>query len=175
MAWWEEHCVFSVTNPFVDAIVWYGRYIDDLLVVWRSDQQFLQYLNSNDCNLSFTEHWDPFTINFLDVTLMGNTTTSKVETSLFRKPTAGNTLLRADSCHTSHTVAAVPYGEFIRARRACSSDSSFESEKEVIKKRLTSRGYHPKLLSKAETRIHSVTQLDLLKHSNPNKIKRKTT
>lgn len=179
MAWWEEHCVFSTSNPFSEAIVWYGRYIDDLLLVWRHSvtpgQQFLEYINSNDLNLRFTGLWDSVSINFLDITLRGDPTTSKVNTSLFRKPNSGITLLRADSCHTFHTVAAVPYGEMIRARRACSDNVEFELEKTLIKKRLSVRGYSPNLLAQAENRINRVTQKDLLQDNcnNNNKISNK--
>lgn len=151
MAWWEEHCVFSTSNPFSEAIVWYGRYIDDLLLVWRHSvtpgQQFLEYINSNDLNLRFTGLWDSVSINFLDITLRGDPTTSKVNTSLFRKPNSGITLLRADSCHTFHTVAAVPYGEMIRARRACSDNVEFELEKTLIKKKAECEGLQPEFIS----------------------------
>lgn len=51
MAWWKEYCIFSVDKPYEDAIVWYGRYINDLLLVWdlkvASVPGFLEYINSN--------------------------------------------------------------------------------------------------------------------------------
>lgn len=150
----------------------YGCYNDDILLVWRQDvapiQRFLEYLNSNDCNLKLTGQWDPVSVNFLDITLRGNPTTGKVETSLYRKPTAGNTLLHADSYHTPHTIAAVPYGELIRARRSCSENCDFIVEKEVIKNRLRRIGYKDKMLEKAEKPINGVVRLDLLKDKDPN-------
>lgn len=51
MSWWEEHCDFTVKNPFGSAIVWYGRYIDDL---------------------KFTGEWNMNETNFLDINLKGN-------------------------------------------------------------------------------------------------------
>lgn len=75
---------------------------------------------------------------------------------------AGNTLLQADSCHTKHTTAAVPYGELVRARRACSNEQSFAQEKSVIIDRLTKQGYSIHILDKAVKRIDNVTQKELL-------------
>lgn len=34
MGWWEEEFLFSSSNPCAGAIRWYGRFIDDLLLVW---------------------------------------------------------------------------------------------------------------------------------------------
>lgn len=93
MAWWEERFIFSVSNPFCDAIIWYGRYIDDHLLVWNQGvapvQMFLEYLNSNCFNLQFTGQWDNTTIYFLDINLVGNLVSGKVDTNLSRKPTSG--------------------------------------------------------------------------------------
>lgn len=36
MSWWESLFIFCLEKPFSDYIVWYGRYIDDLLIIWRS-------------------------------------------------------------------------------------------------------------------------------------------
>lgn len=56
MTWWEERCIFSVDNHFGRAKV----------------QNFLEYLNTNDCNFGFTDHWNASEINFMDVTLIGD-------------------------------------------------------------------------------------------------------
>lgn len=107
MSWWEEQCVFSVTNPFADAIVWYGRYIDYLPLcgdaMWLSIQDFLKYLNSNDRNLKFTGQWHHIVMNFLDITLRGNPTTEKVESSLY---TVGSPLPATLCC--GQIVAILP-------------------------------------------------------------------
>lgn len=35
MGWWEEKYLFSSLNLFMDCIRWYGRFIDDLLLIWE--------------------------------------------------------------------------------------------------------------------------------------------
>lgn len=67
--------VFSVDNPFVDAIHRYGRYIDDLLVILAGDVSavpvFVDYLNDKIVNLKFTFSSHSHTIALFDLELMG--------------------------------------------------------------------------------------------------------
>lgn len=56
----------------------------------------------------------------------------------------------------------MPYGEYVRAGRACSRDMTFEVEKCTINKRLKKRGYSKTHLNVAEKRINQVTQKNLL-------------
>lgn len=138
MSYWEEVCLYAANNPHSDFIVCYGRYIDDLFLVWNSDCSllpvFLQYLNTNIYNLTFTLTYHKDQINFLDVTLYG--TNNKVE----------NTLLQADSCHPFHTVRNLPIGEFVRAIKALSTQGHLEKEFQLIEHRLAQQGYTKKLL-----------------------------
>lgn len=80
-------------------------------------------------------------INYLDVTLVGGHTTGTVYTHTCRKECAGKSLSLATSCHPSHTIRSIPVGEFIRARRNCSSPDSFLQEFNIITSRLKERGY----------------------------------
>lgn len=55
MGWWEELFLFSHSNPCTEAIKWYGRFIDDLILVWDSSiadlSLFVSYVNDNHLNL----------------------------------------------------------------------------------------------------------------------------
>lgn len=82
-------------------------------------QQFLNYINENKLHLKFTGTWSKESVAFLDLTRRGDTKICKVITSLYRKPLAGNTILRANSCHHKYTIT-VPRGEYIRVKGACS-------------------------------------------------------
>lgn len=57
MGWCEECFLFSMDNPFTSQIICYGRYIEDLLMVWGGDtsdlHHFVEYLNDNKLNLHF--------------------------------------------------------------------------------------------------------------------------
>lgn len=57
MAWWEKQFAFPDNNPFLPLFVWCGRYIDDLLILWRSNVATISelsfYFNSNNLGLKF--------------------------------------------------------------------------------------------------------------------------
>lgn len=56
MGLWEETFVYSSLNQFVNKIVRWGRYIDDILLIWSGSQQellqFHAYLNNPNSKLS---------------------------------------------------------------------------------------------------------------------------
>lgn len=173
MGWWENKFLFSETNPLCQSIKWYGRYIDDLLLVAVADvtavSRFSDFLNCNPLNLKFTVEHDKFKINFLDVTLLIKE--DKIVSESFRKTTAGNTILHYNSCHPKHVRNNIPYGEYIRALRNCSETSTFVSETNKITSRLRSRGYPEHVLSKAITKVSTKCREDLLKDKCTNKNK----
>lgn len=166
MAWWEKQYVFSESNPYLDSFVWYGRYIDDVIIVWRSDvsaiPNLLFYFNNNNFGLKFTMEHNSVTIPFLDLLISGNSITSRVDTVTYRKETAGNTTLHAASCHPLHTVQAIPMGELVRAKRNCSSATAFDIEKQTVCKRLKERQYPPWMLGRATEKIAHVDRESLL-------------
>lgn len=48
---------------------------------------------------------------------MVHTEKSRIVTTVYTKPCAGNSLLRADSCHPRHFNKGIPRGQFLRLRR----------------------------------------------------------
>ncbi|XP_040277323.1 uncharacterized protein LOC120992413 [Bufo bufo] len=144
MTFWEEKYIFSVDNPYSGCIVWYGRYIDDLLLIWGGDvsaiPDFARYLDQNTYNLRFTQAYHPTTIHFLDLTLSG-VAGEVVLTETYRKEVSGNTILKANSHHPLHTIKSIPVGEFTRARRNCSTEKAFDRECIEVWKRLQMRDY----------------------------------
>lgn len=169
MAYWEERYIYTVDNPFGGSLEWYGRYIDDLLIIWGGDvpaiPSFMDYLNDNPYNLRFTAEHHQFTINFLDLTLTG-VHDEVIGTATFRKTTFGNSILRANSHHPLYTIKSIPVGELIRARRNCNSEASFAKECEIVTARFLNRGYPLWMLSRAEKIARSKNRKDLLfKHN----------
>lgn len=100
MGWWEETALFSHANPYRAAIKWYGRSIDDLILVWDSTVMNVVSLVSymdNSLNLEFSmeSHFDT-----IDFTLVGNITSREINTHTFRKECAGNSLQPVVIQHT---------------------------------------------------------------------------
>lgn len=173
MAWWEELYLFSSDNPFFDAIHWYGRYIDDLLVIWTGDVSavpvFADYLNNNPFNLKFTFSSHRNTISFLDLQLTG-TVGETINSATYRKPTSGNTLLHYKSHHPKHTTKSIPVGEFTRALRNCSHHEAFQSETKVIGQKFRDRGYPNWVINRAKDIVSKKKRTYLINHETDKSI-----
>lgn len=76
------------------------RYIDDIFIVWDGPEdelgEALKLMNKNNFNLFFTMAHDPKEVHFLDICIC-KYSDGKISSKLFRKETAGNMLLHADS------------------------------------------------------------------------------
>lgn len=133
-------------EEWLNNVVRWCRYIDDLFVVWKgsvaSAQGFVKKLQGNNLNLKLTSTISDKCVNFLDLTVY--VSNEKLETKLFRKPTDGNTLLHASSFHPVSLIKSIPYGECLRAVRNCSTKQDLDIELEVLKGRFLARGY-PKM------------------------------
>ncbi|XP_075462923.1 uncharacterized protein LOC142498600 [Ascaphus truei] len=113
MGWWESLFIFSSTNPFRKHIIFYRRFIDDLIMIWDGDSDslhnFFHYINTNDLNLVFTHNFNTQHIDYLDLRLFIDIK-GQIQTETFRKPNARNMLLRADSCHPPAVIRAMATG-----------------------------------------------------------------
>ncbi|XP_040206073.1 uncharacterized protein LOC120937139 [Rana temporaria] len=141
------------------------RYIDDIFIVWDGPEEdllaFFNALNINDFNLTFTMIHDKNTLTFLDVKLFIDPD-RYLRSTLFRKATAGNTILHFDSHHPIPLKSSIPYGQYLRLRRNCSTDSLFREEADQLQTRLLTRGYSRKCLRRAYNRSSTQLRNDLL-------------
>lgn len=89
-------------QTLVEYIPLWRRYIDDVFLIWTGSREelscFFDGLKSNSYNLSFTMEANQSTLTFLDITIFVNPDRT-IGTTLFRKPSAGNSLLHATSSH----------------------------------------------------------------------------
>ncbi|KAJ1152082.1 hypothetical protein NDU88_004859 [Pleurodeles waltl] len=111
----KKHLWSNCPPDLTEHILYWGRYIDDILAIWTgnvSDLNILiKHLNTNDFNLVFTHKMDTTKIEFLDLLLY--ITDNKIMSRLYRKPTACNSVLHAHSAHPLSQIRAIPYGEMI--------------------------------------------------------------
>lgn len=145
MEHWEVVYLFSHVNPFTSHIRWYGRYIDDLFLLWENMgsrvKKFVDFINQNPLNLKFTYSSDPTTIQFLDLTLIGDTSKC-VTISPHRKSTAKNSTLLTTSCHPAHIIHNIPLGELVCTKRNCTTPEVHQKAEQEARTRLRSRR-HP--------------------------------
>lgn len=81
---------------------------------------------------------------------------------LFRKSTAGNTVLHSSSFHPRPLVNSIPYSQYLQIKRNCSNEADFKQEAKGLKRRLSERGYSHKCLKKAFSRVDSKNRHNLL-------------
>lgn len=92
------------------------RYIDVVLMVWAGTQpeleEFMVELGNNTRNIHLTYVVDPCQISFLDLSI--RLEGGSLVTSAFRKETAANTLLQADSHHPKSLIRGILVGQFLK-------------------------------------------------------------
>ncbi|XP_068094370.1 solute carrier family 22 member 13-like [Hyperolius riggenbachi] len=79
-------------------------------------------------------------VSFLDIKILKGSE-GQLNTTLYRKTTAVNSLLHYSSFHTMATKRGIPTGQFLRIRRNCTHDDEFEQEAEKLAERFRNRGY----------------------------------
>ncbi|XP_056414465.1 uncharacterized protein LOC130356667 [Hyla sarda] len=166
LGWWEDTIVFTdSTTHFTQYIVFWTRYIDDVFIIWSGSQSlfkdFITTLNHNSIGLFFTSDIQLTQLPFLDV-LISKNGQGQLDTTLYRKPTAGNNLLRWQSFHPFPLRKGIPKGQFLRVRRNCSSEDTFREEASKLYSRFQERGYPNKHLDTALRSVQSTSRQDLL-------------
>lgn len=173
LGWWESQIVFSDDlSNYTSHILFWGRYIDDILIFWDGTKalfhDFVDTLNLNNIGMHFTSEIHSTSINFLDltITLTGD---GSVHTKVYRKETATNSFLHWDSSHPVPLKWGIPIGQYLRARRNCSDDSSFNDECNKWYHKFILRGYPKKTLHRAYARAKATSRESLLSKKTLNK------
>lgn len=160
---WEEEVVFKSSMYLSHCRLWL-RYIDDVLMVWEGSAEqlvdFVSQLNINERNIRLTYTYHGETLPFLDlqITKSGD----RLTTCTFRKETAANTLLLAQSHHPKPLINRIPTGQFLRIRRNCSEDKLFLIEAGDLYQLFRERGYSHLPLKKAKDKALKSKREDLL-------------
>lgn len=155
----------TVTILFFDRITWYGRYIDDVLLIFDgSESQLLEfhgYLNAINPNIKLSLEYSLTSIHFLDLTIYKDSD-GQLHTTLFRKNTSRNTVLRADSFHPPQLIKNIPYGQFQCVRRICDREMDFLDQADSMARRFSDRAYRPEVINQAYTKARTLQRDTLL-------------
>ena len=129
----------------------FGRYRDDCLALWigplEKYELFLMFLNSIDSNLQFTIEVGGNELCFLDLKLTFKD--SKIQTTVYSKPTDSHLYLQADCCHHLPSILGIRKGVALRLRRICSIDEEYNNKSKKYKAYLTGRGHKLKNVEKS--------------------------
>jgi hypothetical protein len=104
-------------------------------------------------------------IPFLDLDISKNDK-GYLHTSIFRKPTGGNTILRADSFHPKRLKENIPYGQLQRVRRIC-QETGYSVKSAELENRFLNRGYSVQVLKDAGIKAGLLDRENLLRRGAP--------
>lgn len=152
MGLWEKRYIWS-NNPFSSQIIFYGRYIDDVVIIWDGTpltiQPFIDHCNQNNMGLTFTSVQNQDSLAFLDLLLCHDQQT--IYTQNYNKPTAGNSYLHFKSCHHPRWINNIPKSQFCRLKQNCTRTEDFTTHGNYLTKKFLEKGYPPKLIDDAFT------------------------
>ena len=143
----------------------YKRFIDDMIAATCCTRQqandFVDWLNTLDPNLTFTHEWSDEKINFLDVTLVIED--GKLETDRHVKPTNPQLFLHHSSNHPQSVFKAIVYGQAITVRTICSKEEYVLKHLEKLKQKFIQRGYPLEMIDRELKRGSLLSRADMLR------------
>lgn len=150
MGYWERQYI-SHNNPFIANIILFGRYINDIVIIWDgtidSLVQFVSHCNHNNLGLSFTHVVNPDRLAFLDLELYHSDSCKDVTNYL--KPTAGNSFIPYQSCHHPRWISDIPRSHFHRIRRNSTKDEDYQTRGQLLTHKFLDKGYPSTLVEDA--------------------------
>lgn len=112
-------------------------------------------------NLHFSGHISATEVAYLDLKVFIEG--GQICTSLYRKATAGNSILEAHSSHPNSLKNSIPDRELLRLKRNCTRNQDFEQAAEEAIERFKVRGYSAQLLQKTLARVAKIPNQCLLR------------
>ncbi|KAJ1184350.1 hypothetical protein NDU88_001158 [Pleurodeles waltl] len=153
----EKLFILPSSNPFFDNIKLWRRYIDDILIIWQGPLQtvdlFTNWINTLDPFLRFTAHVSRTQVPFLDLRIQ--IVDGKLVTDTYNKITDRNSLLLYESHHPKALRDNLPFSQFLRLRRNCSTVESFEAQARELKDKLQHRHYPTRIINPAYKRARN--------------------
>ena len=161
MGWFEDEFVYT-HDP--SPLVW-KRFIDDIFIIWthglESLQDFYQHLNNCLPSIKFEMDQSTSHIHFLDVTVSIDDQHS-IQTDLYTKPTDSHNYLNYKSAHPRHCRDGIPYSQFLRLKRICSTEATFTHQCREMSKNFIRADYPPGVIREAFARVYNLDRLTLL-------------
>lgn len=144
----ETKKIINDNNPFKNQIIYWYRYVDDIICLLKGDEGdcrgLLDYLNNLSQNITFTIEAKEKEIHFLDISISNKS--GKHEFGIFRKPTQSDLIIPASSNHPWTQKMAGFHSMINRLINIPLSKNKFEKEKRIIKQLAQKNGYKEKTI-----------------------------
>ena len=120
----------------------YLRYIDDIFMVWIKSEselrKFMNEINQKHQSIKFDFMFSKENIEFLD-TLVYIDSNSRLQTTLYKKPTDCQNYLHAKSAHPFSLKKSIPYSQALRIKRICLTFEEYRKHSQDLIKNLLKR------------------------------------
>ena len=160
MGHFEDEFVY----PYNPAPSLFLRYIDDIFLIWEhgptSLQRFIDHINSCVPSIQFTSTISVHQVSFLDTWI--RLADGRISTDLYVKPTDAHNYLRFNSAHPLSCKASIPYSQFLRIRRICSSTKDYISHVIHLADHFYELGYPTSLITEQAFKVLHLDRTDLL-------------
>lgn len=164
----ENSHIMNSTNPHFKNIIYWYRYVDDIILLYKGTNRQLdklhQHLNTRESNIKFTLKTEKDNkINFLDLTIIKDN--HKHAFKIYRKPTETDHTIPIDSHHPyQHKISA--YNHMInRLNNIPMNAENYKDELDTIKYIAHKNGYDIELINrinhkhKAKAELQNMTTL----------------
>ncbi|XP_069476323.1 uncharacterized protein [Ambystoma mexicanum] len=162
----EEAIIYNPTNPWLPNLDLWARYIDDVLLIFKGTElelaTFMIWLNGQNPFLKLSETHSTESVHFLDLTLEIRNAT--IFSTVFNKPTDRNSLLTYGSFHPTSLRRNLPFGQFLRYRRNCSTRTDYIRQSASLAAKLRNRGYPKRIIKQARKRASNIPREVTLEH-----------
>ena len=147
------------------------RYIDDYFDISTSTknelEDFMQYVKDFHPSLSYTYDISNTIVNFLDISI--SKTQHGLTTDIFYKDTDTHSYVRYESVHPPSCKKGIPYSQFLRLRRICNNDQTFERRSDEMSEFISQRGFSVYTIKNSLRKASKFTQSeDINKRKNLN-------
>ena len=153
----------------------YERFIDDCFGTASCPlsvlNEFMDFVANFHPAIKFTSEVSSTSLPFLDIKVSINAESRFISTSVYYKPTDSHTYLCYASSHPKSSKNSIPYSQFLRLRRLCSSDTDFDNQAKKMSGFFTDQGYPFSVVSNSLQRAKTVSRSDTL---NPERRKNKS-
>ena len=139
-------------------------------MVWIKSESELRYfmneINEKHHSIKFDFKFSKESIEFLD-TLVYIDSKSRLQTTLYKKPTDCQNYLHAKSAHQFSLKKSIPYSQVLRIKWICSTFEEYRKNSQDLIKRFVGKGYNESTVRKQIERVDHLDRSLLLKYCKP--------
>jgi len=151
-----ENTLFEDENPHSDKIIYWYRYVDDIIALVQSSKRQVEllhkHLNKLHPRIQFTSEVEiNNALNFLDITITNRN--NKHNFSIYRKPTQSDMVIHKSSNHPRQQKMAAFRSMFYRLEKVPMDRKDYEDELKTIQYIAQKNGYNKEEISKVHSMV----------------------